>query len=173
MCGAPHPGERCRVAPHHSRHAEPMIREYVNCGMLMRGLVQMSRSACKLLAANVGSPSCLQAGGAKCGFIGGDCEPRPPLVGAECEPKTTLVCESTAHCLRAATGRGNGPGKAPRAGMWHGCRGWGYMGRNGEEWCGESRGVEYTKAARTWRLRVWRGQEACAPARGRGRLRGA
>ena len=26
-------------------------------------------------------------------------------------------------------------------------------------------GVEYTKAARTWRLRVWRGQGACAPTR--------
>jgi hypothetical protein len=29
------------------------------------------------------------------------------------------------------------------------------MARNGEKWCDESRGVEYTKAARTWRLEGW------------------
>jgi hypothetical protein len=48
-----------------------------------------------------------------------------------------------------------GLGKVPRSGIGSRCRGWGCMARNGEKWCDESRGVEYTKAARTWRLEGW------------------
>jgi hypothetical protein len=63
----------------------------------------LSTRAYVIFAANVGSRGCLQAVGTECGLVGGDCEPRPPLVVAECEPGNPLVCEPTYRCLQAAT----------------------------------------------------------------------
>jgi hypothetical protein len=39
---------------------------------------------------------------------------------------------------RAGKGAGDKPWEAPNPGTENGYRGWGYVVRNGEEWCGKS-----------------------------------
>src|SRR5687768_7985325 len=62
-----------------------------------------SRKAHFGFAANVGSPSCLQAVGVQYGLISDDCGLAGDSVGTKCEPKTPLVCGSRCRCLQAAT----------------------------------------------------------------------